>query len=114
MLEVNAAVYELSFRGPLIDSDSIMSIQQSTTSVDTTILLPVYTGTLVVGELPAVMNVMHVLPRGGVDFDWSVRFDDDVNFGKRTQGTASLDILAVLGDSFPLSFGGTFPSGRKV
>jgi len=114
MLEVNAAVYGLSFRGPLTDSDSIMSIQQSTTSVDTTILLPDYSGTLVVGELPAVMNVMHVLPSGGVDFDWSVRFDDDVNFGERTQGAASLDILAVLGDSFPLSFGGTFPSGRKV
>jgi hypothetical protein len=114
MLEVNAAVYGLSFRGPLIDSDSIMSIQQSPTSVDTQISLPDYSGTLVVGELPAVMNIMHVLPSGGVDFDWSVRFDNDVNFGERTQGTASLDILAVLGDSFPLSFGGTFPSGQKV
>ena len=115
MLEVNAAVYGLSFRGPLIDSDSIMSVQQTPTSVDTTISLPDYSGTLVVGELPAVMNRMDVLPSAGIDFDWSVRFDDAVNFGERSQGTSSsLDILAVLGDSFPLSFGGTFPSGRKV
>jgi len=114
MLEVNTAVYGLSFRGPLIDSNSVLSIQQSTNSVDSIFSLPDHSGTLVLGDLPAVMSNVHVLASGGVDFDWSVKFDDKVKFGGGTQGAASLDIIAVLGDSFPLSFGGTFDSDRKV
>ena len=114
MLEINTAVYGLSFRGPLVASNSFLSIEQSPHSVDSTFSLPDHSGTIVVGDLPTVMNKMNVLASGGVDFDWSVNFDGKVNFGGGAERAASLDILAELGDSFPLSFVGTFDSDRKV
>jgi hypothetical protein len=114
MLEVNAVVQRLAFRGPLIDSKSLLSFQLSPNPLDSTFSLPDHSGTLVIGDLPSVMSKMNVLASGGIDFDWSVHFEDKVNFGGDSQGTPSLDVLAVLGNVFPLAFGGTFPGHKKV
>ena len=112
LLEVNAAVYGLAFHGPLVGSDSFLSIKQSPNMIDATFSLPDYSGTLVVGDLPSVVNSMDVLASGGIDFD-SVHLGDRVNLGG-AQGNASLEIFATLGESFPLSFGGTFASDSTV
>ena len=80
--------------------------------IDATFSLPDYSGTLVVGDLPSVVNSMDVLASGGIDFD-SVHLGDRVNLGG-AQGNASLEIFATLGESFPLSFGGTFASDSTV
>lgn len=114
LLEVNSVVYGLGFRGPLVDSDAMLKIEQSPNPSDAMLSLPDHSGTLVVGDLPSVINKMTVLPSGGIDFDWSLQLNDDVTFGAASQGRASLDVLSSLGNAFPLSFGGTFSGDHKL
>ena len=114
LLEVNSVLSGLAFRGPLVHSHAMLQMQLSPNPLDASMSLPDHSGTLVVGGLPSVINTINVLPSGGVDFDWGLQLNDNVTFGSASQGASSLDVLASLGDAFPLKFGGTFYGDHKV
>lgn len=114
LMEVNSVLYGIAFGGPMVDSQAVLQMQLSPSPSDASLSLPDHSGTLVVGDLPSVVNTINVLPSGGVDFDWSVQLNDNVTFGAGSRGASSLDIISSLGDAFPLKFGGTFSSEHKV
>jgi len=113
LLKINSQLDSSSyftFGGPTTEVGAMTSLLTNSMPEDKIAFMPDVSGTLVLGELPSVMEDVMVMEEGGLDLNWGTKVRAKLQLGvvNQAESPASLDIHAVIGSSRPLSFDGTF------